>query len=303
MKLALLPLAALAASASAADVVGDAIVGLRAEHAARHLQDSIACIVGGQDPMSCCAGQTDDAICTLLTCVDLSTIAINEGCECSQLETACASVVAFDLIVPGIAGMCTQVTACCSPDPDDETDADNEDFNSCMGDAIESGAVTVPDFGGLNLGFPMGPGPAIEGTGATPAAGATDAPSGSCSFCPDGVGEPLFEIPGDAGMDCGSAQSYAATLAADDPMCATTKLAELLCCPPDDLPEIPDGLGPVLVDPPAATTTSTVPAVETTTAATEAAAPAPTPPPSSAGMPAAKTLALLAGSALAMAFV
>jgi len=64
----------------------------------------------------------------------------------------------------------------------------------------------------------------------------TSTPS-SCTFCPAGVtAEPDYELPTDDDATCETAKAFAATLDPTDVMCSTVKLAQVLCCPPVDLP-------------------------------------------------------------------
>jgi len=69
-------------------------------------------------------------------------------------------------------------------------------------------------------------------------------PESMCGFCASGLDDPSFVLPAPAdGATCFDAQTYAMTLMEGDEMCATVKLAELLCCsantPTDDVTEEP----------------------------------------------------------------
>jgi len=73
-----------------------------------------------------------------------------------------------------------------------------------------------------------------------------------CSFCPDGLTMPAeTATPGDS--SCGAAMGYAASLQADDAMCATVLMAEALCCPTGEMPVtdvVPDTATPTTEPPP-----------------------------------------------------
>ena len=85
-----------------------------------------------------------------------------------------------------------------------------------------------------------------------------------CPFCPDGLTvDPEFLLPSNDGSTCTTAVSFAATMAASNPLCDTVQLAEGVCCPPSQ---------PSTTE---ATTTTT-----TTAKTEEQSSPAPTPSPS-----------------------
>ena len=140
-----LQLQSLAAIASAVVVSADNLRLTNKNISERSLQDSLTCMLVGGDFTSCCpAANPNDGICTLLWCVNLDEVAVNDGCACGQIETACGQVAAFASAVEGLGAMCEQVDTCC-----DAGTTANGGFNSCMGKAVEDGVVSVPDFGSL----------------------------------------------------------------------------------------------------------------------------------------------------------
>lgn len=119
----------------------------QSDHDHRNLQGSIACIVGGQKtvPECCAEASTDDAVCTLLTCVDLANVSVRDTCSCSMINAGCNGVAMFTGMVPGLLEMCNQADTCCGSD----AAASNTVFNACMGKAVADGDVTLPDFSAI----------------------------------------------------------------------------------------------------------------------------------------------------------
>ncbi|EED86217.1 predicted protein [Thalassiosira pseudonana CCMP1335] len=101
-------------------------------HAAqRQLQESLTCLISGQsDPATCCAGSTDE-ICQVISCADMDTGGLADGCSCSTLDTFCATTGTFlAAMVPEVADLCGAIDTCCT----DENAADTAAFNGCLGE-------------------------------------------------------------------------------------------------------------------------------------------------------------------------
>eukprot|EP00584_Thalassiosira_punctigera_P011182 CAMPEP_0172531086 /NCGR_PEP_ID=MMETSP1067-20121228/4622_1 /TAXON_ID=265564 ORGANISM="Thalassiosira punctigera, Strain Tpunct2005C2" /NCGR_SAMPLE_ID=MMETSP1067 /ASSEMBLY_ACC=CAM_ASM_000444 /LENGTH=352 /DNA_ID=CAMNT_0013315419 /DNA_START=81 /DNA_END=1139 /DNA_ORIENTATION=+ len=130
------------APALASSSAGD--FNLRGNDAERRLLDSIACILGGSDFISCCPSASDtDGVCTLMWCVDVDEGELRSNCSCSQVEKACTQTTPFHTVAEGLTEMCAKVDECCTDD------VANEGFNSCMRTAIDSGEITLPDVAAL----------------------------------------------------------------------------------------------------------------------------------------------------------
>mmetsp|Transcript_17585 Transcript_17585/g.31809 ORF Transcript_17585/g.31809 Transcript_17585/m.31809 type:complete len:241 (+) Transcript_17585:75-797(+) len=111
----------------------------------RSLQvDSAACLASGDPPEQCCpCAKPDDGICTLLWCVDIENVNVNDGCVCSQIDTACVQLKTLGLVlamVPGVTELCAKAGECCV-----DGMAINGDFNACMKAALDASEIQVPD--------------------------------------------------------------------------------------------------------------------------------------------------------------
>ncbi len=100
-------------------------------------------------------------------------------------------------------------------------------------------------------------------------------PESMCGFCASGLDDPSFVLPAPAdGATCLDAQTYALTLTEGDEMCATVKLAELLCCsgPADNDGVTEEPAGEVTEEPAdVGTTAETTPPTDESTEGTIAA--------------------------------
>mmetsp|Transcript_29960 Transcript_29960/g.55357 ORF Transcript_29960/g.55357 Transcript_29960/m.55357 type:complete len:172 (+) Transcript_29960:85-600(+) len=120
----------------------------------RILQASIGCIIGGKEFTECCpSANPRDGFCTLIWCIDVDEVALNNACGCGQIERACGQLRIYAFLLPGLSDMCSQVRDCC-----DDGTTTNDGVNTCMTTAFE---VTVPNFESI---IPGGI-PDLEGVG------------------------------------------------------------------------------------------------------------------------------------------
>ncbi|KAL3788751.1 hypothetical protein HJC23_012307 [Cyclotella cryptica] len=116
----------------------------------RQLQESIACLLSGSDPATCCANaDASDQICSIINCADLSTGTLKDdaNCSCSTLVDFCSSTASFlATMAPDVTGLCSAVEGCCG------ADTTNSDFNTCL---QESG-VDISSLTGLMDGASAG---------------------------------------------------------------------------------------------------------------------------------------------------
>eukprot|EP00581_Thalassiosira_minuscula_P016124 CAMPEP_0183727380 /NCGR_PEP_ID=MMETSP0737-20130205/25591_1 /TAXON_ID=385413 /ORGANISM="Thalassiosira miniscula, Strain CCMP1093" /LENGTH=193 /DNA_ID=CAMNT_0025959007 /DNA_START=129 /DNA_END=710 /DNA_ORIENTATION=+ len=143
----LLSLAAIA-GASATDLRRN----LRTNDEVRRLQSSIACLMGGSDFTDCCPSALEsDGVCSILWCVDIEEMAIRDGCHCTQIHRSCRQLAPLAFLVPGLTDMCSEVNDCCV-----YQDTSNDDFNTCMSNAISVGDMQIPDIEALDSLVPGG---------------------------------------------------------------------------------------------------------------------------------------------------
>ena len=249
------------------------------------LPASIVCLVGGGGADCCSTDPAADGVCTLLTCVDITpdSVAANEACSCSQIDTACESVATIGAAVPGLLDMCGQVKTCCNSGAASVTE-----FNGCIGETtnIPNFAAFLP--GGVPDLCDLRPIVGENWTGdmvaCTTDATTTDATvAGSsgdpCTICA-GVTVDDTQTMGESGMTC--AQIIANTEGIGCILALEEKEAiEMGCCPATGDATTVAATQPAITDAtqPAVTTTvsaTTTVSVTTTVSATE-------PPPAGAG--------------------
>jgi hypothetical protein len=85
-------------------------------------------------------------VCTLLSCLEIDSGLIRDGCSCYDIEKACDQLALFALVVAALPDMCDMVGECCV---DDGTTTTNVEWDFCMAEAQEAGKFTLPDFASL----------------------------------------------------------------------------------------------------------------------------------------------------------
>ncbi|KAL3816462.1 hypothetical protein ACHAXA_009887 [Cyclostephanos tholiformis] len=100
---------------------------------------------GGSDStfLDCCPGpDPNDGLCTMLWCVDATDpSAVNGGCACDMIESACEQIRGFESMLTNLAEVCDAVADCCM----DDGTTDNEKYGTCMKDK----GLTFPDLESL----------------------------------------------------------------------------------------------------------------------------------------------------------
>ena len=123
--------------------------GASADTAKRSLQASVSCLANDGTYASCCPTQgvdPNDGVCTLLSCLEIDSGLIRDGCSCYDIEKACDQLALFALVVAALPDMCDMVGECCV---DDGTTTTNVEWDFCMAEAQEAGKFTLPDVASL----------------------------------------------------------------------------------------------------------------------------------------------------------
>ena len=141
--------------ATVATIVGLAVADDNNNHfqpAQRKLQASIVCMMGAEtseDVLDCCpAADEDDGVCTMIHCVNLDDMSLNDSCDCGQMKTACGQLSVYAFMLDGLEDTCAAVGKCCVAD-----ETTNEEFATCM-DASGANAPNLDKF--LPEGFEIG---------------------------------------------------------------------------------------------------------------------------------------------------
>jgi hypothetical protein len=86
------------------------------------------CLAAGSAFLDCCPkASTDDGVCTMLWCVHLTDLSVNEGCTCDMIEYACGQVRPLGLGM-GLAETCIAVRECCMDDGSTAID----EYDACI---------------------------------------------------------------------------------------------------------------------------------------------------------------------------
>jgi len=120
--------------------------------AQRKLQASIRCLMTADSTeavLDCCpTADEDDGVCTMLHCLNLEDMSLNDSCECGQVETACDQLDPFAFMLDGMDDSCSAIGKCCVAG-----ETTNEDFDAC----IDRSGASAPNFGKfLPEGFELG---------------------------------------------------------------------------------------------------------------------------------------------------
>jgi hypothetical protein len=135
---------------------------------------------GGPNIDTCCpegsANMGKDGFCTLYGCINLTTYAIQDGCQCQQIITALSQLMStITPTLPEASGAFDALQTCCDDD-DSDGDTSNEDFDECVQSAVLRG-TELPN---LNVlipgGMPMSEEDGTEVVGTLTSVDTTEAP-------------------------------------------------------------------------------------------------------------------------------